>query len=115
MAYTKQIWKKGDIVTPARLNHMEDGIEAAHNGTSVGVIIDTNGTLDKNYNEIIEMIANYDFVIIRSYDENDSILGVYFVMNVEEMSSRYYVSTNDSGVTFVSDSATGTMAMAAVN
>ena len=29
MSYTKQTWKTGDIVTSAKLNHMEDGIENA--------------------------------------------------------------------------------------
>ena len=28
MAYEKQTWQTGDVVTAAKLNHMEDGIEA---------------------------------------------------------------------------------------
>lgn len=30
MAYTKQVFQKGDILTAAQMNHIEDGIEAAH-------------------------------------------------------------------------------------
>ena len=32
MAYVKQTWANGDTVTAAKLNHMEDGIEAASSG-----------------------------------------------------------------------------------
>ncbi len=28
MAYEKQTWANGDVITAAKLNHMEDGISA---------------------------------------------------------------------------------------
>lgn len=34
MSYTKNTWQSGDVVTSAKLNHMEDGIEAASQGGS---------------------------------------------------------------------------------
>lgn len=35
MAYTKQTWECGDIITAEKLNHMEDGIAKA----VVGVLL----------------------------------------------------------------------------
>lgn len=35
MSYSKQTWQTGDVVTSAKLNHMEDGIEAAGGGALV--------------------------------------------------------------------------------
>lgn len=46
MAYTKNTWKTGDIVSSQKLNHMEDGIANAY---EVMVINDTNGTIDKTW------------------------------------------------------------------
>ena len=38
MAYEKQNWLSGDVVSSARLNHMEDGIEAAGNASGVLIV-----------------------------------------------------------------------------
>lgn len=32
MSYTKNTWANGDVITAAKLNHMEDGIEGAGSG-----------------------------------------------------------------------------------
>ena len=47
MSYTKNTWANGDVITAAKLNHMEDGIEGAGGG------------------------GGYDAVIIISYDEEE--------------------------------------------
>jgi hypothetical protein len=57
MAYTKNTWKTGDIVSSQKLNHMEDGIANSENVFIVGgATIDGNGdptgTLDKTWQEI---------------------------------------------------------------
>ena len=36
MAYTKNTWKTGDIVSSQKLNHMEDGIANSENVFIVG-------------------------------------------------------------------------------
>ena len=36
MAYEKQEWKCGDVVTAEKLNHMEDGITEASGGGYCG-------------------------------------------------------------------------------
>lgn len=59
MSYEKQTWQTGDIVTSAKLNHMEDGIAAAGSGGGGGggalvVNADMNtGALDKTAGEIM--------------------------------------------------------------
>lgn len=51
MAYTKNTWQTGDVVTSAKLNHMEDGIAA---GGGVLIVHDVDGTLDKTWQEIAD-------------------------------------------------------------
>ena len=48
MAYNKQTWANGDVVTATKLNHIEDGIAAG----GALVVNDVNGTLDKTWQEI---------------------------------------------------------------
>ena len=62
MAYTKNNWKSGDVVTSSKLNHMEDGIADA-GGTLVigGFSYDAEnnliGTADKTWQEIDNALA----------------------------------------------------------
>lgn len=51
MAYEKNIWENGDIVTDEKLNHMEDGIEEANalnlkNGTAQGSLRGVNTAIE---------------------------------------------------------------------
>lgn len=39
MAYEKQTWQTGDVVTSAKLNHMEDGIASASSGGALAITI----------------------------------------------------------------------------
>ena len=41
MAYEKQTWAKGDVVTSTKLNHIEDGIAAAESGGGGGRFVIT--------------------------------------------------------------------------
>lgn len=46
MAYEKQTWNTGDVITEEKLNHIEDGI--ANGGSGCGVLTassDGNGTI----------------------------------------------------------------------
>ena len=79
MSYEKQTWQTGDVVTSAKLNHMEDGIAAAGGG---GVLV-VNVTFDESTETEIcdktagEMTAALESggIIFRQYDEGD---GVYY-------------------------------------
>lgn len=55
MSYDPTNWKSGDVVTSAKLNKMEKGIEDANAGGGGGgvlVVTDTDGTLNKTWQEI---------------------------------------------------------------
>lgn len=69
--YSKKTWVDGDVITPEHLNQMEDAIESAHNN-HVGIVVVNvelvnNGedfALDKNYNEIKELMRN-NLVVVK--------------------------------------------------
>lgn len=43
MAYEKNTWASGDVVTSAKLNHMENGIEAASSPYDLVIVAATEG------------------------------------------------------------------------
>lgn len=59
MAYTPTEWKKGDKVTSAKLNKIEQGISAT-SGLITATFDEQTGvvTLDKSYNDIEAMFSN---------------------------------------------------------
>lgn len=63
MSYEKQTWQTGDVVTSAKLNHMEDGIAA---GGDVFVVHYDGGTStsDKSLSEIMSAISDGYVVIL---------------------------------------------------
>ena len=60
MAYTKNTWKKGDVVTAAKLNNLEDGVSEGL--LKVFKVTDTvdgaTHTLDKTWKEISDAVAD---------------------------------------------------------
>lgn len=103
MAYTKNTWTDGDIVTSAKLNHMEDGIEGAY---EVMVINDTDGTLDKTWQEIYDAMAQGKFCV-HKYDSGTLEGGIEFdiVTKVSTTGGKYVV---DAGMySYSASSATG--------
>ena len=77
MAYTKNTWQTGDIVSSAKLNHMEDGIANSENvfivgGVSVDGNGDPNGTLDKTWQEIYDALQSK--VVIAVYVSDNEIM-----------------------------------------
>ena len=63
MAYTKNTWADGDVVTSEKLNHMEDGIADAG---GIMIINDTDNTLDKTWQEISDAMAANTFCVIKT-------------------------------------------------
>lgn len=76
MAYTKNTWVTGDIVSSAKLNHMEDGIANSENVFIVGgVQLDAEGpygTLDKTWQEIYDAMQSK--VVIAPYVSDNEII-----------------------------------------
>ena len=73
MAYEKQTWVTGEVITKEKLNHMEDGIV-----NSGGVIASNFGedyTLDKTWNEINTALRNGQLVILNGTDGDTALCG----------------------------------------
>lgn len=68
MAYTKNTWKTGDIVSSVKLNHMEDGIANSENVFIVGGVSfgdgGIEGTLDKTWQEIYDAMQSKICIIV---------------------------------------------------
>ena len=69
MAYDKQTWVSGEVITAAKLNHMEDGIATAGSGGGGGAevfnfdsIVNTQ-TWTINGSDIEQLIADRPFAI----------------------------------------------------
>lgn len=73
MAYTKQTWTTGDTVTSTKLNHMEDGIEAAASSSLPSTIPSTdNGKVlyvDSSGHYVLEKMS----LAVTATDEGETI------------------------------------------
>jgi len=68
MAYEKQTWHTGDVITEEKLNHMEDGI-ASSGMFVVGGTYDESTqttTLDKTYKEIVDAFNAGQNVVLKN-------------------------------------------------
>lgn len=106
MSYTKHTWADGELVTAAKMNNIENGIEEASSGGGVLVVHNANGTLDKTWAEIDAA----DVAVIVS---NGSAGGVTlhmreFVMGTVDEDGVYSVDATGIGhTTYETDSADG--------
>ncbi len=96
MAYTKNTWATGDIVTSAKLNHMEDGI-ASGAVMVVRVNSTTDGNnivyiLDKTWQEIYDAIDSGLFCFLLEGGERSFYQ--YGIDGVEVVDGVYYVNSN---------------------
>ena len=48
MSYTKYTWETGEVITAAKLNNMEDGID----DKLIVTMINTTGEIDASYNDL---------------------------------------------------------------
>ena len=86
MAYEKQTWANGDIITAEKLNHMEDGIYA--NGVLVvGTTVSGNTiTLDKTWLDIHEALLTGGAIIATETTK-------FIVVGCQMSAGRYRVMT----------------------
>lgn len=87
MAYTKNTWKTGDIVSSQKLNHMEDGIANSENVFIVG----GGDILDKTWQEIFDAIGAVALCVVRKTDTMRK--GIDIVSSVSSTGNEYIVST----------------------
>lgn len=118
MAYTKNTWNTGDIVSSQKLNHMEDGIANSENVFIVGGELTYNqeedtfiGTLDKTWKEIhdalqtricIAVIVNGNdirkaMVYEAVYDQEEGKFAIRFAM----VDSTFFAETENDYPTTV--------------
>ena len=100
MPYEPTEWKSGDVVTSAKLNKLEAGIASG----GVLVVTDTEGTLDKTWQEIHD--AAYA-VIRQVVDDNTYYVlpltrvglynGVYLIQIGDSYSPLLYITDSASG------------------
>lgn len=78
MAYTKTVWETGDVITAAKLNNAEDGIEAAY-----GLIVkDVEDVLDTKAGDIMKAIENGQvvYLAIAAAGEQREVLYYYLML-----------------------------------
>lgn len=56
MAYEKQTWANGDVITAAKLNHIEDGVEVASNSGEV-VAFSFYRYVDEQTGEVVDVLV----------------------------------------------------------
>ena len=105
MSYTKHTWSDGELVTAAKMNNIENGIEEASSGGGVLVVhMNTeSGVLDKTWNEIDAV--DVAVIVFRIDGANFR----EFVTITEYQNGSYLVNTvNDgAGASYAADSADG--------
>ena len=84
MAYTPTTWVTGDTVTATKLNKLEQGV--ANAGSAVIITETNNGTLDKTFAEIYDLIhSGTPCYIKRLLDEAPSDLDSTYAYNIQLM------------------------------
>lgn len=102
MAYTKNTWNTGDIVSSQKLNHMEDGIANA----GALVVTENDTVLDKTWQEILDAIAAGRVVNIIEVGEGyATVVSPVSSASLEE--NNYMVYTPDETVSYKAASANG--------
>lgn len=82
MSYEKTVWANGDIITAAKLNNMENGIEAASEAASAGGIMDLHITIEEDVytipkSEIDAIIAGVPYAV-RIYNNTSLSVIAFF-------------------------------------
>lgn len=91
MSYEKQTWAKGDIVTSAKLNHMEDGI-ATGGGVLVvnGTIDGKTMTLDHTWQEIYDATLA---IIVNDVNNDGTAIGIEYIMSFGSIGGTYSLTS----------------------
>lgn len=93
MAYEPTNWKKGDVVTAAKLNKLENGVS---NVGGVLVAHITEVGFDKTWSEVVSAVKNDNVVFaVESYNENEAAMyvlsGYGYYPNSPEYSEKPYI------------------------
>lgn len=111
MAYEPTTWKSGDVVTSAKLNHMEQGIAGA--GQMIIVRNDPETfTLQSTWQEIYDALKAGVFVYVNGYNESgETFCGAYsYAVTYAALEEGVYhadVFDGSNLMRFITDAATG--------
>ena len=119
MSYIKQTWADGDIITDSKLNHIENGIEAAsaselpsHTSSDSGKVLTVSPENDLDWSTVDSGLPDYDYddngkalivggggivwhYILPQYDEYDD--GKYLTITNDQLAWDYVLpSTSDN-------------------
>lgn len=95
MSYTKHTWTNGETITAAKLNNIENGIEAATSGDSgIGSVIVTvedvlGEPLNLTWQEIYDASFNSVVVLVNTLEYRGDTSSEYY-KEVDPMESCYY-------------------------
>lgn len=106
MAYVRQTWKIGDIITAEKLNNIENGVVTNKNFIIKSIISYDDGTivLDKTFEEIVVAARNDGLVPIITLKTTDgSQLENINEITIDEQHDYYAINT-DVGLTFIAKS-----------
>lgn len=106
MAYTKQTWINGDIITAEKLNNIENGIVGGSSFVVTATDTENEGelVLDKTWNEINAALNSGMFVVI-PYDDGE--LFTQHIIFETGLIDEMYGARAMSGVYFTTDLANG--------
>ena len=92
MAYTKQNWECGDLITADKMNHIEDGIEAASQGGG-------GDTIFVRYDHMEEVGQNYVYYFDKTWQEVHDALNAGKVVVTQVFSSTVVpLTVTDGGI-----------------
>ena len=93
MAYTKNTWNNGDVITAEKLNHMEDGIADSGGGSAfiINIIEDeATWTLDKTWQQIYEAFYSGSECVVK-YERGENGQSLYKVDHITNEFGSYNV------------------------
>lgn len=100
MAYTKQTWATGDVVTANKLNHMEDGIAEGGTGGGDVLVVPVTVAIVDDAPTLTTSVAVAD--VITATETGKAVLyAIYFPLNgMYEVITSYEIVDGSVGFTF---------------
>lgn len=93
MAYSKNTWQSGDVVTSAKLNNIENGIANA-SGNIAYTIEGSNVVLSASFDDVLEMVGNGVIpFIVTNFDAGSYV--IYHATHISGDEGDYSVAFND--------------------
>ena len=117
MAYTKQNWECGDLITADKMNHIEDGIEAASSGGTDYYLIDFRVNAETG-DVFLVVIPNSDYgeeiwfsgasvdklpLLYRIFTQGKWIPAAWLNWQIEDINETYASFSDNNGHTLVID------------